>query len=68
MLMIFAQQIITFFPLIFVISSLKLAIAIIALIKAKTFLNIMNSSLTKDIEMDDIAKVDETEQIMIKSE
>ena len=55
-------------PLIFMISSLKLAIAIINLIKAKTILNIMNSSLTKDIEMDDIAKVDETEQIMIKSE
>ena len=62
--MIFALQLITFFPF-----SLKLAIAIIALIKAKTFLNIMNSSLTKDIEMDNIANVDETEQIsMIKSE
>ena len=39
-----------------------------AFIKAKTFLIIMNSPLTKDIEMDDIANVDETEQIMIKSE
>ena len=50
------------------ISSLKLAIAIINLIKAKTFLNIMNSPLTKDIEMVDIANWDETEQIVIKSE
>ena len=33
------------------------------------YLCLMNSSLTKDIEMDDIANVDETEQIsMIKSE
>ena len=39
-----------------------------ALIKAKIFLNSMNSPLTKDIEMDDIANVDEKEQIMIKSE
>ena len=47
------------FPLLFVNIFVKLPVTIIASIKAKAFLN---SPLTKDIEMNDIANVDETEQ------
>ena len=54
-------------PLMFV-NIVKLTIAIIASIKAKTFLNNMNSPLNPDIEMNDIANVDQTEQTTNKSE
>ena len=46
----------------------KLLVAIIASIKAKTILNNMNHPLTHDIEMNDIANVDQTEQTTNKSE
>ena len=54
--------------LLFVNIFVKLAIAIIASIKAKTILNNMNHPLTHDIEMNDIANVDQTEQTTNKSE
>ena len=47
---------------------LILPIAIIASIKAKTILNNINPPLTHDIEMNDIADVDEIDQTTNKSE
>ena len=46
----------------------KLPLAIIASIKAKTILNNMNPPSNHDIEMNDIANVDETELTTNKSE
>ena len=54
--------------LLFVNIFVKLPIPIIASIKAKTILNNMNRPLTHDIEMNDIANVDQTEQTTNKSE
>ena len=56
------------FILILVNIFVKLPIAIIASIKAKTILNNMNPPLNQDIEMNDIANVDQTEQTTNKSE
>ena len=53
------------FPLLFVNIFVKLPVTIIASIKAKAFLN---SPLTKDIEMNDIANLDEIEQTTNKSQ
>ena len=50
------------------VNIVKLTVAIIASIKAKTFLNNMNSPLNPDIEMNDIANLDQTEQTTNKSE
>ena len=55
-------------PLIFVNIFVKLPVAIIASIKAKTILNNMNPPSNHDIEMNDIANVDQTEQTTNKSE
>jgi len=48
--------------IIFSFLCVKLPVAIIASIKAKTFLNNMNCPSTQDIEMNDVANVDQTEQ------
>ena len=44
------------------VNIVKLTIAIIASIKAKNFLNNIKCPSTQDIEMNDIANVDQTEQ------
>ena len=50
-------------PFIFLNISIKLPVAIIASINAKTLLNNMKSPPTQDIEMNSIANEDETETV-----